>query len=187
MSASKMRKAAVDNDFELFRTGVPDVVDDKTAKQIMMTVRKAMKVEEGWSLWEIAPRFDWRNLRENYVSGRIFKINEMVESLNTGLVGRIVRRGTNHLICVTENNVMFKSWIRDLTEYTETHMTRKERTPGKPNTLVGTTGYFKNNADNTPEFNNPKMAKNLQPGGKPYKGPKTNIREFINTYKRKRV
>ena len=187
MSASKMRKAAVDNDFELFRTGVPDVVDDKTAKQIMMTVRKAMKVEEGWSLWEIAPRFDWRNLRENYVSGRIFKINEMVESLNTGLVGRIVRRGTNHLICVTENNVMFKSWIRDLTEYTETHMARKERTPGKPNTLVGTTGYFKNNADNTPEFNNPKMAKNLQPGGKPYKGPKTNIREFINTYKRKRV
>jgi len=187
MSASKMRKAAVDNDFELFRTGVPDVVDDKTAKQIMMTVRKAMKVEEGWSLWEIAPRFDWRNLRENYVSGRIFKINEMVESLNTGLVGRIVRRGTNHLICVTENNVMFKSWIRDLTEYTETHMARKERTPGKPNTLVGTTGYFKNNADNTPEFNNPEMAKNLQPGGKPYKGPKTNIREFINTYKRKRV
>ena len=24
---------------------------------------------------------------------------------------------------------------------------------------------------------------NLQPGGKPYKGPKTNIKEFINRYK----
>ena len=187
MSASKMRKAAVEDDFDVFRTGIPDNIDDKTAKQIMSTVRKAMKVEEGWSLWQIAPKFDWKNLREQYVSHNIFKINEKVENLNTGLVGRIVRRGTNYLICVTENNVMFKSWIRDLSEYTETHMARKDRVPGKPNTLVGTTGYFRNNADNTPEFNNPKMAQNLQPGGKPYKGPKSNIKEFINRYKKRNV
>lgn len=187
MSASKMRKAAVEDDFDIFRTGIPDNIDDKTAKQIMNTVRKAMRVEEGWSLWQIAPKFDWKNLREQYVTHQIFKINETVENLNTGLVGRIVRRGTNYLICVTENNVMFKSWIRDLAEYTETHMARKERVPGKPNTLVGTTGYFKNNADNTPEFNNPKMAQNLQPGGKPYKGPKSDIKEFINRYKKRNV
>ena len=187
MSASKMRKAAAEEDFEMFRSGMPDNIDDKTAKQIMNTVRKAMKVEEGWSLWQIAPKFDWKNLREQYVTHQIFKINEKVENLNTGLVGKIVRRGTNYLICVTENNVMFKSWIRDLAEYTETHMARKDRVPGKPNTLVGTTGYFRNNADNTPEFNNPKMAKNLQPGGKPYKGPKSNIKEFINRYKKRNV
>ncbi len=185
MSASKMRKAAAENDFELFRTGVPDVVDDKAAKQIMNTVRKAMKVEEGWSLWEIAPRFDWKNLRENYVTGNIFKINQLVENLNTGLVGKVIRRGTNYLICVTENNIMFKSWIRDLTEYTEVKMDRKMRTPKKPNTLTGTTGYFKNAVDMTPGFDKGDKT-NLQPGGKPYKGPKTNIREFINTYKRKR-
>ena len=186
MSASKMRKAAAENDFEMFRTGVPDVVDDKAAKQIMNTVRKAMKVEEGWSLWEIAPRFDWKNLRENYVTGNIFKINQLVENLNTGLVGKVIRRGTNYLICVTENNIMFKSWIRDLTEYTEVKMDRKMRTPKKPNTLTGTTGYFKNAVDMTPGFDKGDKT-NLQPGGKPYKGPKTNIREFINTYKRKRV
>ena len=187
MSASKMRKAAAEDDFNVFRTGIPDNIDDKTAKQIMSTVRKAMRVEEGWSLWQIAPKFDWKNLREQYVTHQIFKINEKVENLNTGLVGKIVRRGTNYLICVTENNVMFKSWIRDLAEYTETHMARKDRVPGKPNTLVGTTGYFRNNADNTPEFNNPKMANNLQPGGKPYKGPKSNIKEFINRYKKRNV
>ena len=39
--------------------------------------------------------------------------------MNSGLIGRITRRGTNHLICVTEDNIMFKSWIRDLNEFTE--------------------------------------------------------------------
>jgi len=186
MSASKMRKAAAEEDFETFRTGIPDSLDDKTAKQIMNTVRKAMKVEEGWSLWEIAPKFDWKNLRENYVTGKIFKINELVENLNTGLVGKIVRRGTNYLICVTENDVMFKSWIRDLREYSEVKMDRKERVKGKPNTLSGTTGYFKYAADMTPGFDKGQNT-NLQDGGKAYKGPKSNIREFINRYKRKSV
>jgi len=33
------------------------------------------------------------------------------------LVGKITRRGTNYLICVTESGMMFKSWISDVTEY----------------------------------------------------------------------
>ena len=185
MSASKMRKAAAEGDFETFRSGIPDNIDDKTAKTIMSTVRKAMKVEEGWSLWQIAPKFDWKNLRENYVKGNIFKINERVQNLNTGLVGKIVRRGTNYLICVTESDMMFKSWIRDLCEYTEVKMDRKMRTPTKPNTLSGTTGYFKYASDLTPGHEN--GGENLQPGGKAYKGPKSNIKEFINRYKRNRV
>jgi len=28
--------------------------------------------------------------------------------------------------------------------------------------------------------------KNLQPGGKPYKGPRSNIKEFINKYRKKK-
>ena len=32
------------------------------------------------------------------------------------MIGRIIRRGANHLICVTEDNIMFKSWIRDVNE-----------------------------------------------------------------------
>jgi len=173
MSASKMRKAATENDFESFRKGIPDTLDDAAAKQMMNTVRKAMQVQtESWSLWEIAPKFDWKNLRENYVTGKIFKINQLVENLNTGFVGKIVRRGTNYLICVTEDNIMFKSWIRDLREYEEK----------KPDTRVGSPGYFKYAAKMTPGFDKGDKT-NLQPGGKPYKGPKTNIKEFINRYK----
>ena len=183
MSASKMRKAATENDFDTFRKGIPDTLDDNAAKQMMNTVRRAMQVTtESWALWEIAPKFDWKNLRENYVTGNIFKINQLVENLNTGLVGKIVRRGTNYLICVTEDDIMFKSWIRDLREYTEVKMDRKMRVKGKPNTLTGTTGYFKNAAAITPGFEKGDDT-NLQYGAKPYKGPKTNIREFINRYK----
>jgi hypothetical protein len=184
MSASKMRKAAAENDFASFRGGVPSALDDKATKQLFNTLRKQMGVREGWNLWEIAPKFDWKNLRENYVTGKIFKMNQLVENLNTGLVGRVIRRGTNYLICVTEDNVMFKSWVRDLCEYSEKRMDRKERVPGKPNTLYGTTGYFKNAAALTPGFEKGDKT-NLQPGAKPYKGPKTNIKDFINKYKKK--
>ena len=183
MSASKMRKAASENDFETFRTGIPDTVDDKTAKSIMNTVRKAMQVTtESWSLWEIAPKFDWKNLRENYVTGKIFNIDSIVENLNTGLIGKVIRRGTNYLICVTEDNMMFKSWVRDLKEYSEVKMDSKERVPGKPNTLAGTSGYFKHVANLTPGFEKGDDT-NLQAGGKPYKG--YDIKNFINKNKKK--
>ena len=116
MSASKMRKAAADNDFKTYRSGIPTNIDDKTAKVMMNTLRKRMQVKEGWSLWEIAPKFDWKNLRENYVSNKIFQKDDIIENLNHGLVGKIIRRGTNYVIAVTEDNIMFKSWLRDVTE-----------------------------------------------------------------------
>ena len=65
---------------------------------------------------EIAPKFDWKNLRENYVTEKVYKVNQLVENLNTGLIGKIIRRGANHLICVTEDKIMFKSWIKDVSE-----------------------------------------------------------------------
>lgn len=183
MSASKMRKAAMEDDFETYRTGIPDLIDDKTAKMMMTNLKRRMQVtKESWNLWEIAPRFDWKNLRENYIKGKIFNVDQLVENLNTGLVGKVIRRGTNYLICVTEDNVMFKSWIRDIREYTEVKMARKKRVPGKPNTLIGTDGYFKNLADLTPGFNKGDKT-NLQPGAKAYGGPSG--RDFINKYRKK--
>jgi len=116
MSASKQRKAAAEGDFKTFRKGVPASMNDKQARELYNTLRNAMQIKEGWSLWEIAPKFDWLNLRENYIQEKVFKIGQLVENLNTGLVGKIIRRGTNYLICVTEDNIMFKSWIKDVVE-----------------------------------------------------------------------
>ena len=168
MSASKMRKAVADDDFEAFKRGVPASVKDADAQALYDAVRTGMKIKKNSvtaEMWEIAPRFDARGLREQYVNELIYKIGDIVENLNTGLIGEIVRRGTNHLICVTQENVMFKSWIRDVMEYTEVKMDRRMRVPGKPNTLDGTGGYLKNAMAATGT---------------------TTIKNFINKYKAKK-
>ena len=119
MSASKMRKAVVDGDFDSFRRGTPKELDDGDTQALFDAVRSGMKVKkkkEVAEMWEIAPKCDPKGLREQYVGGLIYRIGDIVESLHTGLVGKIIRRGTNHLICVTEENYMFKSWIRDVME-----------------------------------------------------------------------
>jgi len=186
MSASKMRKAVLDNDFDSFRRGTPKTLNDADTQSLFNAVRQGMgakkKKKEVVELWQIAPKYDMKNLRENYVKEKIYKLGDIVENLNTGLVGKITRRGTNHLICVTEQDYMFKSWIKDVMEYTETKMSRKQRLPGKPNTLVGTSGYFKYVADMTPGFEKGDKT-NLQHGAKPYKGY-SNVKEFINKYRK---
>jgi hypothetical protein len=195
MSASKMRKAVMDGDLDSFRKGTPKQLDDGDVQTLFNAVRQAMGAKkqkaqkEGYSLWEIAPKYDMKNLRENYVSGRIFNNGDIVENLNTGLVGKVMRRGTNHLICVTEEDYMFKSWIKDVMEagtYQEKNVEGKMRVPGKPNTLVGTGGFFKYAVDMTPGFEKEDPT-NLQYGAKPYSGYKqSNIKDFINKYKVKK-
>jgi hypothetical protein len=192
MSASKMRKSVVDDDFDSFRRGTPKTLDDGETQSLFDAVRAGMqskkrkKVKESYQLWEIAPKYDTRTLRENYVKGKIFRMGDIVENLNTGLVGKITRRGTNYLICVTEDDYMFKSWIRDVMEYDERKMERRMRVPGKPNTLVGTGGYFKYAVDMTPGFESGDKT-NLQYGAKPYSGYKQlSGREFINKHKVKK-
>jgi len=167
MSASKMRKAVADDDFDAFKRGLPKGTKDADVQAVFDAVRTGMKVkkakkdvEEEIDLWMVAPKLDPRGLRENYFKKKIFNVGDLVESLNTGLIGKIIRRGANYLISVTENNVMFKSWTHDLMEAKKV----KEK---KPDTRVGTVGYLK-------------YAQSMVPG----QGKKNfNIEEFINKYK----
>jgi len=184
MSASKMRKSVMDDDFKSFRRGTPKTLDDADTQSLFDAVRQGMGIKkskvkkENYSLWEIAPKYDMKNLRENYVRGKIFRIGDKVENLNTGLIGEVMRRGTNYLICVTEEGYMFKSWIKDLMEYNEVQMDRMYREPGKPNTLLGTKGYLKYAVKQTPGSTLGK--ENLQSGGKSFLN-------FINKYKKTKV
>jgi len=165
MSASKLRKAVQDDDFDTFRRGIPKSLKDADTQAVFDAVRTGMggkkkKVKESYELWEIAPRDDHKGLRENYVKGLIYKIGDIVESLNTGLIGEIIRRGTNHLICVTKENYMFKSWVKDVME---------EVKPGQNNAdqrLVGTDAYLK-------------YVQSMTPGS-------SYGRQFINKYKKKK-
>ena len=177
VSSSKQRKAVMDDDYTAFKRGLPKGMDDADGQALFDAVRtglsqkkdkKKKDVEEEIDLWMVAPKLDPRGLRENYFRKKIFNIGDMVESLNTGLVGEIIRRGTNYLISVTENNIMFKSWTHDLTEYTEKHMERRMRDEKHPNMLVGTGGARKN-------------VQAMVHGQKKIKN--FNIKEFINKYK----
>ena len=119
MSASKLRKAAADDDYDTFRSGIPKALKDDAARQLYDTLKQGMKPKKKKQqneMWRIAPKFDWKNLRENYMNGNIFQVGDIVENDNTGLIGKIIRTGANHIIAVTEDNMMFKSWIKDISE-----------------------------------------------------------------------
>ena len=171
MSASKMRKAVADNDFEAFKRGTPKSAKEGDVQAMYDAVRAGMgikKTKEVKELWQIAPRYDHQGLRENYIRKKVFRMGDVVESLSTGLIGKIIRRGTNYLISVSEGNVMFKSWIHDVMEYTEKRMDGRMRDKTHPNYLVGTSGYRKNAQAKVAGQN---KIKNF------------NIEQFINKYK----
>ena len=138
-SASKMRDAAIANrwddeyypdDYEDkdkrgkiskqgFSSLIPKGFDDKSAKKLFNTLRDKLGSKNVKEMWRIVPRFDIKNLRENFVSGKLFQVDDIVENDHTGLIGKIIRKGTNYVIAVTESNIMFKSWITDITEWTD--------------------------------------------------------------------
>ena len=172
VSSSKQRKAVMDDDFKAFKRGLPKTVKDADAQALFdavrtgMSVKKEKDVKESYDLWEIAPKSDPRGLRDNYVKRKIFNIGDLVENLNTGLVGRIMRRGTNYLICVTEQDNMFKSWIHDVTEAVRpANKTGRYGVPS-PQREVGTDAYRE-------------YAQSMVPGQEA-------IRNFINKYKAKK-
>ena len=162
MSASRLRLAAAENDLRTFRSAMPATMRPRDARELFNTVRMSMGLNEEWGIWEMAPKFDQQTLRENYVGKTIFKIGQIVENLNTGLIGKIVRRGANHLICVTEDKIMFKSWIHDVNEAV-VNGTEKGGVPPEQR-LVGTDAHFRYVASMTP-------------------GALSSGRQFINKYK----
>ena len=107
MSASKQRAAVQNDDFDKFNEGILNhkgyTMDD--AKKLFQDLQMYMQKNEEW---------DWETTRDLYARGEIYQLGEVVESLRTGLVGEIHRRGANHLICVTEDGIMFKNFIHDV-------------------------------------------------------------------------
>ena len=114
MSASKMRKAAVDNDYDSFKKGLPEGLDKEEAKTIYMRLRRAMNLES--KDWKLAPELNEASLREAYRNGDLYNIGDVVENLNTGVIGRIVTRGTNYVIIIDEEKRVFRNWIKDIME-----------------------------------------------------------------------
>ena len=176
ISSSKQRKSVLDDDFESFKKGTPKGMSDADSQALFDAVRTGMKqkkkVKESYDLWEIAPKQDPRSVRENYMLGNIFTMGEMVESLNTGLIGKIIRKGTNYLIAVTESNIMFKSWIHDVMETKD-----KKIIPADKSGIYGVPA----NQREVGTVAHRKYAQSMVPGQEEIKN--FNIREFINRHR----
>ena len=57
---------------------------------------------------------DERSIREQYISGDIFKIGSLIESNDR--IGTVIRRGANHLICINSDKTVFRTWISETKE-----------------------------------------------------------------------
>ena len=109
-----MRKFALDDNFDEFQGGLPEFNKDFTmedAKSMFDSIKMFMQKNEEW---QVDYRSHRETLREMYATGRLYNRGDVVESLTNGLVGEVHRRGANHLICVTEDGIMFKSFIHDV-------------------------------------------------------------------------
>jgi hypothetical protein len=110
-SSAALRTAAAEGNYEAFASNLSPSMKRADREQYYSSVLKSMKLGESYELWKIAPDLDKESLRINYKENNLYPVGSLVENLNTGLRGRVMRRGTNYLICVTNEGTMFKSWI----------------------------------------------------------------------------
>ena len=124
MSASKMRKAAMEGDQDSFNKGIPKAMSKKDKEAMYLTLRQSMNVQESFDdfaeasyhLYEIAPKLDPQGLREAYYDTGMFEVGTFVENINTGIAGKVVSRGSNYIIYIDEHDNIFRSWLKDLVE-----------------------------------------------------------------------
>ena len=116
LSASKMRKFALDNDFDQFvgHSATNDNFGEEDIKQLFNAIRQFSQVQEDW---EINAREHQDYIREIYRGGDLFTEGDIVEDLTTGLIGEVHRCGTNHIIALTSDGIMFKSFLHDIQLY----------------------------------------------------------------------
>ena len=123
MSASKLRKAAAEDDFDSFKQGMTKSLGKDGTEKLYTTLRQAMQVEEfddfaeaSYDLYEIAPKLDPQGLREAYFNSNLFKVGSYVENDNTGVISKVVSRGSNYVISIDESDHLFRTWLKDLVE-----------------------------------------------------------------------
>ena len=114
-----MRASVAMDDFTKFKAGLPLSSSSDVGRRLFTALKKSMEVSEETEAWKIAPELDDDGLRWNYKQNGLYDVGSLVENLNTGLVGEVIRKGTNYIICVTEDGVMFKSWLKDVREVHE--------------------------------------------------------------------
>ena len=112
ISASKMRELAKQNNYKDFRSNLMTGTKEKDAMKLFKDLKKQMGVRE-----DMIPEWEddeMKIIRENYHAGEIFNLNEYVENLKDGSVGKIIKRGPNYVQYEMEDGGVKKAWLDDL-------------------------------------------------------------------------
>ena len=107
MSASKMRAAAVDGDFDSFQQGLPKGFRD--AKKLYNDVRKYMGIREERHMGEMD---EHEAVRDAYLTGKIWNVGDVVEA--KGITGKVIRKGTNYIAFHDEEGKVHKAWLHEV-------------------------------------------------------------------------
>ena len=107
MSASKMRAAASQGDFDSFKQGLPKSFKDGV--KLYNDVRKHMGIREERDMGKMN---DYEALRDAYLTGKIWNIDDLVEA--NGIEGRVVNRGTNYIGYMDGSGKVHKAWLHDI-------------------------------------------------------------------------
>ena len=127
MSASKMRALAKDNNYKDFRSGLMTGTKEKDAMKLFKDLKNQMGVREDM-VPPSSESDELKIIRENYHNGEIFNINEYVENLNDGSVGKVIKRGPNYVQYEMEDGGVKRAWLDDLVpaENINVEMTNEE-------------------------------------------------------------
>jgi hypothetical protein len=169
MSASKMRTAAVDGDFDSFSQGLPSGFVD--GKKLYRDVRKYMGIREEKDMGDMS---DFEYIRDQYLTGKIWNVGDVIEA--NGNVGEVVRKGTNYLSYVSEDGKVHKAWLYEINE--RNYRKEYDNYQGRPEQIVRRSSRNKarrimgdktkigmdvGHKDNNPLNNEPKNLRNEDP------------------------
>jgi acyl carrier protein len=107
MSATKLRLAASNNNFNLFKSGVSSHLSDSDARKMMKDIRDGMgikPVEE--SMFKISSD------RERFYQGKVFKIGQIVKEGSN--LFEILDRGSNYVVVCNESGELQRKFTAAL-------------------------------------------------------------------------
>ena len=131
MSASKMRAAAKSDDFTSFKKGLPrSFARTMEAEKLFKRVRQGMNLaasvnpDFGAGALRFKPfltastkeELEKMTLRDQYISEHLYDIGDIVDDIENGITGVIIRRGTNYVTLEDSEMKLHKSWLHNIME-----------------------------------------------------------------------
>lgn len=142
MSGTKLRAHASAGNKEKFKSGLMSKLSDEHKDEVYHATRKAMGVNEIYDPHLKISKYQWgekegtdhmkkmtpgqltpaltktkKTIREQYVSGEIFKLGQLVETSQGR--GFVVFRGSNYLTVELKTGSVIKTWLEDVREAVE--------------------------------------------------------------------